>query len=78
MKLKSYGIEGHLLEWVTAFLTNRKQRVQVLSYCQSCWSDITSGIPRDHAVLLDTLGPILFFLYINDLATRLSSYIIKS
>ena len=27
LKLKSYGIEGHLLDWITTFLTNRKQEL---------------------------------------------------
>ena len=30
LKLKSYGIEGHLLDWVTAFLTNRSRKQRLL------------------------------------------------
>ena len=44
LKHKSYGIKGHLLDWITIFLTNRKQRV-VINKSYSCWSDVTGGIP---------------------------------
>ena len=59
LKLKSYGIEGLLLDWITAFLVNRKQRV-VVNDSHSCWSDVYSGIPQG-----SVLGPILLSLNNN-------------
>ena len=70
LKLKSYRIEGLLLDWITAFLVNRKQRV-VVNDSHSSWSDVYSGIPKG-----SVLGPILFSLYINDLPKALQNQVL--
>jgi len=60
-KLRSYGISGKIVRWVTSFLLNRRQRVSVKGQF-SAWADVLSEIPQRSVI-----GPILFVLYKNDL-----------
>ena len=68
LKLEAYGICGNLLEWIRDFLSKRRQRV-VLGEHVSEWEEITSGVTQG-----SLLGPILFFVYINDLPEALNHF----
>jgi len=60
----SYGISHSVLGWLTSYLSNRTQFVQLNGSCSKS-SVVTCGVPQG-----SVLGPILFLLYTADL-TRL-------
>ena len=66
-KLKQNGISGNLLETLTDFLKDRKQRV-ALNGQNSSWEIIEAGVRQGSIV-----GPLLFLIYINDLPDNLST-----
>ena len=66
-KMKCFGISGNLLNLLSSFLHNRKQRV-ILNGQISEWEYVKAGVPQG-----SILGPLLFLLYVNDLPNNLKS-----
>jgi hypothetical protein len=66
-KLKAYGINGNLFDWFHSYLNEREQRV-VIKDASSSFTTILVGVPQG-----SVLGPLLFIIYINDIADKLAS-----
>ena len=66
-KLNQNGISGNLLETLTEFLKDRKQRVE-LNGQNSLWANVEAWVPQD-----SILGPLLLLIYISNLPDNLST-----
>jgi len=61
-KLQTFGTNGLLLKWITAFLHSRSQCV-VVENRYSAWSKVIRCVLQG-----SVLGPMLFILFINDIS----------
>ena len=60
-KLEALNIKGQVLDWIKAWLTDRKHRV-VLNGQHSDWSAVPCSVPQG-----SVLGPPLFIIYADDM-----------
>ena len=67
LKLYDLGIRGQVLQWISDFLIGRTMQVEV-SGIQSAPRQVLSGVPQG-----SVLGPVLFLIYVNNIANSLSS-----
>lgn len=68
-KLRQNGIKGKLLDWISDYLSSRKQRVFINS-ASSFISIITAGVPQG-----SVLGTLFFLVFVDDISCNLLSLI---
>lgn len=70
-KLSNIGIRGIALKWITNYITDRTQYVNI-SQTNSNISRILSGVPQG-----SILGPLLYLIYVNDISQATDASILS-
>ena len=65
-KLKHFGFHDDALQWVTSYLTDRKQKVRTDT--DSSWENIQNGVPQG-----SILGPLLFAVLVSDVSENITT-----
>ena len=63
-KLKLYNINPYVVNWITSFLSNRKQRLAVDAVFTK-FVDINRGVPQG-----TVLGPVQFSIMVNNIRAQ--------
>ena len=66
-KLHTYGIRGNIYQWFTNYLSCRCQKVMFKDQLSSS-ANLNAGVPQG-----SVLGPLLFLIYVNDVAENMVS-----
>ena len=72
LKLKAHVIGDGIIDWIEQWLSDRRERVEVVDGEVSNWKSVLSGVPQG-----SVLGPLLFLKYINDLEDNITSNVLK-
>ena len=65
-KLKAYGLDVSICDWIGSYLEGRSQAVRI-DHVPSDLAPVNIGVPQG-----SNLGPLFFLIFYNDLLTTLS------